>query len=444
MKFTLDEIVKATEATVLKCTSKAGCFAVSTDTRTINFDDIYLPLKGENFDGHDFINQAVEKGARGYFNSKKRVKCPAAKVILFVKDTLVAYLKLARYCREKVNPVVIGVTGSSGKTTTKEMIAAVLERCYKVHKSPLNHNNEIGMCETILSQTPDTEVLILEMGMRGMNEIKLLSKYSYPDIAVIVNTGSSHIGRLKTVENIAKAKCEITARLHPEGVLFAQNSVLIKNANKYKGETVYLSLDMPELQILKRTPEYSEFVFSCQNYRLNVGGDHNIMDALYAICIGLKMGMNPEKIAEGIAAYKPIEKRWEIKEIGSYKIINDSYNANPESMKAALNTFLSLYEGKKVVVLGDMGELGENAEKYHKNAGKLLNRFDNVQVVTIGQLAKYIAETCEHPTVCFNENKEAAKYIVEHIPKDTTILFKASRAMKFEEIISEIEELEKQ
>ena len=443
MKFTLDEIVKATEATVIKCTNKSGCFSVSTDTRSIAIDDIYLPLKGENFDGHDFVADAVAKGARGYFTSRKRVKCSDAKIILFVKDTLVAYLKLAKYCRQKINPVVIGVTGSSGKTTTKEMIASVLEKAYKVHKSPLNHNNEIGMCQTILSQKPDCEVLILEMGMRGLNEIKLLSKYSYPDIAVIVNSGSSHIGRLKTVENIAKAKCEITARLHPEGVLFAQNSVLIKNANKYKGNTKYISLDMPELKILERTPDYSKFLFNNEKYVVNVGGDHNIQDALYAICVGLKMGMKPEIIAKGLAEYKPIEKRWEVKEVGGYKIINDSYNANPESMKAALTTFLSLYQGPKAVVLGNMGELGENAEGYHRNAGKLINRYGDVTVVTVGELAKYIAESCECKAVSFVDNKEAALYIVKNIPEGTTILFKASRAMKFEEIISEIEELKK-
>lgn len=443
MKFTLNEIVKATEATVIKCTNKSGCFDISTDTRSIKIDDIYLPLKGENFDGHDFVEKAVEKGARGYFTSKKRLKCQDAKVILYVKDTLQAYLKLAKYCREKINPIVIGVTGSSGKTTTKEMIAAVLGDTYRVHKSPLNHNNEIGMCQTILSEKPDTEVLILEMGMRGLNQIKVLSKYSYPDIAVIVNTGSSHIGILKTVENIAKAKCEITARLHPEGVLFAQNSVLIKNANKYKGTTVYLSLDMPELKILERTPEHSEFLFNNEKYVLNVGGDHNILDALYAICIGLKMGMKPEVIAQGLAKYKPIEKRWEMKEVCGYKIINDSYNANPESMKAALITFLSLYDGPKVLVLGNMEELGDNAEKYHKNAGKLINRYKDVSVITVGELAKYIAETCECDAVSFSDNQEAARYIVENVQEGTTILFKASRAMKFEEIISKIEEFKK-
>ena len=270
-----------------------------------------------------------------------------------------------------------------------------------------------------------------------------MSKYSYPDFAVIVNTGSSHIGRLKTVENIAKAKCEITARLHPEGVLFAQNSVLIKNANKYKGETVYLSLDMPELQILKRTPEYSEFVFSCQNYRLNVGGDHNIMDALYAICIGLKMGMNPEKIAEGIAAYKPIEKRWEIQEINGYKIINDSYNANPESMKASVSTFLELYKNP-VVILGDMGELGENEIEFHRETGEFIGRkFQGKQAVflTVGKLAKYIGDElakCGFDIKHFDSNLETSRYILDNLHAGITIFLKASRAMKFEEIIENL------
>lgn len=443
MQFTLDEIIKATKATIIKCNNKSARFAVSTDTRTITPDDIYLPLKGENFDGHDFVEDAINKGVKAYFTSKKRVKYDDAQIILYVKDTLIAYLLLAKYYRKKLNPVVIGITGSSGKTTTKEMVASVLEENFKVHKSPLNHNNEIGMCQTILSAPENTDILVLEMGMRGLNEIKILSNCSEPDIGVIVNIGSAHIGRLKTVENIAKAKCEIITGLHKEGILFACDSELVRNANRYLGETLYLSLNMSELKIIEKNIKRSKFLFKGYEYVINVSGDHNILDSLYAICVGLKFGMNPKMIAMGLSKYKPIEKRWEMLDAGGYKIINDSYNSNPESVKAALTTFLGLYEGNKVVVLGNMGELGLAGKDYHREVGEFINKYGDVTVITVGKLARYITDTCKYKTAAFDDNKSVAKYIVENIPEGTTILFKASRSMKFEEIISELEELKK-
>ena len=264
MKFTFDEIIKAADAQVLYKTNTSGVFSISTDSRNISSNDIYLPLKGEKFDGHNFINDALKKGARGYFTSDKNLTSPDAKFILYVENTLEAYLKIASYYKTKINPITIAVTGSSGKTTTKEMMASVAAEKYKTHKSILNHNNEIGLCQTMLSMGEDTEVLIVEMGMRGFGEIELLSKYAKPDIAIIANTGTAHIGRLGSVKNIAKAKCEITKYLHPEGLLIAHDTELIRETNTFEGQTIYAGLNSPELTDIKLGANSSEFIFKNQ------------------------------------------------------------------------------------------------------------------------------------------------------------------------------------
>lgn len=439
MKFTYQEIVKVTNAQVLQCQNTSGTLSISTDSRNINLDNVYLPLKGEKFDGHNFIKDAVEKGARGYFTSDKNLIFPQAKFIFYVEDTLTAYLKLALYYKEKINPITIAITGSSGKTTTKEMMASVMAENYKIHKSLLNHNNEIGLCQTLLSMPKDTEVLILEMGMRGLGEIELLSKYSKPDIAVIANTGTAHIGRLKNVKNIAKAKCEITHSLHKEGVLIAHDTELIKSVNTFEGDSLYVSLDSPNLKNIVLNQNSSEFEYKNHKYKLNVEGKHNIQNALFVIHAGIRLGILPEKIAKGLEKYRPIEKRWEISEIGSFKIINDSYNSNPESLKAAVSTFLSTQPSPRVLVLGDMGELGTKEKFYHQEIGNFLSQFNDFELITVGNLAKYFVTENISKSKSFKDNTEVAKYIKANVQKGSVILFKASRFMKFEEIIKELE-----
>lgn len=444
MKFTFDEIVKAIDAEVIRQVNIAGVYTISTDTRSINSSNIYLPLKGEKFDGHDFIQDALDKGARGYITSNKKAIFTDAKFVLYVKDTLIAYLKLASYYKSKVNPITIAITGSSGKTTTKEMVASVVSQHYKMHKSILNHNNEVGLCQTLLSMPKDTEVLVVEMGMRGQGEIELLSKYAKPDIAIIANSGTAHIGRLGSVENIAKAKCEIAKHLHSEGLLIAHDTELIRKTNEFKGQTLYLGLNSKELSDIKLSQSSSEFTYKKYPFKLNVEGEHNIQNSLFAINTGLKLGIAENLIAKGLEEYRPIEKRWEMTEVAGYKIINDSYNSNPESLKAAISAFLSTQETElaRVLVLGDMKELGKNEKHYHTEIGKFINNFENVEVLTVGELAKCITDELNKEknikSSNFETNAEVAKYVLENIPAGTTMLLKASRSMKFEEIITEL------
>ena len=233
--FKTEELIKVTGAKILYSSGENLDFKISTDTRTIGNGDFYLPLKGANFDGENFCQDAIEKGAIGCFITRGDYP-QNAKIILKVKDTLETYLKLANFYRKKFNPKVVMITGSSGKTTTKELVYSVLSQKFKTVKTLSNHNNEIGLCQTIFSCPADTEVLVLEAGMRGAGEIELLSKYAEPDYAIITNAGSAHIGRLGSLDNIAKAKCEITKYLNPRGALIATDSDRLRKFNNCDGE----------------------------------------------------------------------------------------------------------------------------------------------------------------------------------------------------------------
>ena len=433
MKFKLDEIINYTGAKVLHQKDLTGEFEISTDTRKLEKGNIYLPLRGENYDGHNFIDKALEQGARGYFTQDKFKVNKNADFVLYVENSLVAYLKLANYIRNKINPKVIAITGSSGKTTTKEMLFSVLSTTYKTHKTYLNHNNEIGLCQTFFTMPDDCEAVVVEMGMRNLGEIELLSSYCKPDIGIITNIGSAHVERLGNLKNIAIAKCEIAAGLKKDGVFISPNSTKIKDNLNYDGEKIFT--DFNDVSNVKISVSHSEFTYEGVDYVLNVEGDYNIENTLLVIEAAKKLNISTQNIQKGLFDYKPIEKRWEVSEIKGLTFINDSYNANPESMKAVLKTFLSVYKPPLLLVLGNMGELGKDEIAYHKEIGEFLCSYDNVKLLTVGNLAKYILRNSTLEGVEFETNFECAKYILDNVEKGTTILLKASRAMKFEEII---------
>lgn len=430
----ISELIKITNAKLLGNLEEDFNVQISTDTRTIKDGDFYLPLKGASFDGEKFILQAFEKGAVGAFCTDLiSFSDDCKKPLLQVPDTLTAYLQLANYQRRIQNYTVVAITGSSGKTTTKEIVASTLEGKFKVFKTPLNHNNEVGFCQTIFSTPSNTEVLVLEMGMRGLGEIELLSKYAEPDITIISNVGTAHIGRLGSRENIAKAKCEIVK--YQRGKIFiAHDDEIIKNTVDFNGEKIFYSIK--DVKILEKNTNYSKFEYQNDIYELNVGGDYNIENALSAINTGKKLGMSVAKIQNGLKNYRPIEKRWEAVKAGGYEIINDSYNANPESMRAFLDTIFELYNDY-VIILGDMGELGENEVQYHRELGEYIYKKNpSARILTVGNLSKNISEACNGKH--FNDIESTVEYIKTDISKTSKIFLKASRSMKFENIITEL------
>jgi UDP-N-acetylmuramoyl-tripeptide--D-alanyl-D-alanine ligase len=351
-------------------------------------------------------------------------------------------MQLANYRRKKLNPITVAITGSSGKTTTKEIVYSVLSQKFKTHKTFSNHNNEIGFCETVMTMPENTEVLIVEMGMRGLGEIEILSKFSEPDYAVITNAGSAHIGRLGSLDNIAKAKSEIVKYLKPTGTLISQNNDRIKKfVSDFKGKVIYH--DLNDFEIIEREQSYTKFIYKNKEYELNVEGDYNADNSVTAIELGYLLGMSYDEISKGLTSYKPIEKRWETQNINGINIINDSYNANPESMKASVSTFLQLYKNP-VVVLGDMGELGDYTDELHRGVGQYLANLPQVhgaKFLTVGEYAKEIGEVLEKSAGFvknFENNDEVSKYIIDNMDIGTTIFLKASRTMKFEEIIAKL------
>ena len=445
MKFTINEIIKATNATVIKNTQDSKEYSISTDTRTISNEDIYLPLKGAKFDGEKFCADAIKKGAAGCFVTCD--ECPSeAKIVLKVENTLLAYMAIANYARNKFNPATVAITGSSGKTTTKEMVYSVLSENFRTHKTYSNHNNEIGFCQTVLSMPEDTQILIIEMGMRAQGEIELLSKFTQPDYAIIVNVGSAHIGRLGSLDNIARAKCEITKYLKSEGTLIANDNKRIREFVNFNGEKIFYSIN--DVKIFERRPSYTKFIYKNKEYELQVEGDYNVENSLAAIELAEKLGLSYEKIKNGLYNYHPIEKRWEVEEIKGLKFINDSYNANPDSMKASVSTFVELYQNP-VVVIGNMGELGDKEIEFHREVGDYIGNKENnktVKFITVGNLARYTGEELAKfgfDVKSFDNNFETSRYILDNLDVGTTIFLKASRTMKFEEIIQTVKEGDK-
>ncbi len=445
MKFQISEILSATGGKLLVENNLTGNFSISTDSRTIHHEEIFLPLTGENFDGHDYIDTALEKGARGYFIDKKHSETfkdndDSVKFVIEVENTLEAYLKLANFVRRKINPVVVAVTGSSGKTTVKEMIWHVLSKSYKTHKSMLNHNNEVGLCQTMLSMPSDTEILVSEMGMRGKGEIEVLSKYAQPDIAVISNIGTAHIGRLGSIDNIARAKCEITKYLNREGVLIAIDNDILKNHIDWKRKSVYFSdKENENFKILKSNDLNSEFMYKNHLYKINAAGKHNITNALAAIETALSLGMSPLKISLGLLEFKPAQDRGSVIKLSNGAIIvNDCYNANPDSVKAAVNSFVENYNSlNKIIILGDMAELGNYEKKFHTEIGKFLKEKTFSELITVGKSAKITADEVKGNSIkvkTFEKTEDVYPYLQNTLQNGTSVLIKGSRCMHLESI----------
>lgn len=447
--FSFDDLIEATEAKVLQATSEEPeGYSISTDTRTITNGNVYLPLMGASFDGHKFIKEALDKGASGYFVDKNHTpeKIDSQNAfILEVEDTLLALMSLARYYRESFNAIVIALTGSSGKTTTKEILYSVLSEKFNVQRSKMNFNNEIGVSKTLLEVEEDTEIVILEMGMRGLNEIDLLVKCALPDISIVTNVGSSHIGRLGNIENIAKAKTEILNYLDPKSglaLLFADNKLLLEHSRKYKGKKILFGAQK-DRYLTDCSQNKMLFKYKNEDYELPIPGDHNIINASVAIELAKYLGMSYEDIFNGLKNYKPLFGRWEeYKVFENSLIINDAYNSNPDSARAAVDTVFNIYpDMKKWIILGDMLELGDYEQDMHKDLGVWLNSKSPDALITVGKLSKLIANeqnASNTELYSFDNSIEAGKHLLKVAPKGTVILLKGSRGMGLEKILEEL------
>ncbi|WP_414042316.1 UDP-N-acetylmuramoyl-tripeptide--D-alanyl-D-alanine ligase [Macrococcus sp. EM39E] len=417
---------------------------VSIDSRQVNEGVLFIPFKGENVDGHKYVAQALDSGASAALWQSGVQDMPKGLPIVVVEDTLLALQAIGKAYLEEVNPKVIAITGSNGKTSTKDMVEAVLAPNFKVKKTQGNYNNEIGLPITLCQLDEDTEISILEMGMSGFGEIEFLSNLTTPDIAAITNIGESHMRDLGSRGGIAKAKFEIIKGLN--GPLFYDgdepllNELVASATGEFKkiGFNVDNDFYINDLQASEKSIAFKvgEAQFSVPTL-----GAHNARNATIAIGIGRLLGLSDEEINENINQLHLTNMRME-QIVGQNKarLINDAYNASPTSMRAAIDTLSIMDVPKKIIVFSDVLELGADSKAYHESVGAYFEGKMIDHLFTVGDEAAYIHRAAEPFTDAMHfESKETLEAeLVKYLNPDTVVLFKASRGMALETIINHL------
>ena len=420
--------------------TETAFFGANNDSRKILPGQLFIALQGER-DGHDFIPKAMENGAAAVLCSRSVGDYPA----IIVEDTRLALGKIAAGYRQKLGVKVVGVTGSVGKSTTKEMISCVLASCYRVAKTPMNHNNDIGMPMAILSIEEDTQIAVLEMGMNHFREIAYLTNIARPDAAVIINIGTMHIEHLGSQSGILRAKMEITEGMDQNSMLFLNgDDPYLWNAQDIPVPVTYFGSGNEKCAVRGvdvcncggRLTFQVRSAQHCFPVSLELEGEHYLLDAMAAISVGLSMGIAPEKICSALATFQNMEGRQEIFRHGSYTIIKDCYNAGPESMAAALSV-LGNREGRRIAVLGDMLELGGRAPAEHYRIGRIAAEKADM-VFAYGPNAPRIIAGArtggmgEKQTYSFESRDMLAQALKEAAKDGDVLLFKGSHGMHME------------
>ena len=442
------DIIRVTNGKLLCGDEETICVKFSKDTRTIQKGDIYIGLKGEKFDGSKFWKQALENGAEGVIIqeqeiSKEEMEKYSNKIIIEVENTLEALYEIARYKRSLYDIPVIAITGSVGKTSTKDIIASVVSTQYKTLKTEGNNNNNIGLPLTIL-KLKDHEAVVIEMGMNHFGEISLLTSIAKPTLSVITNIGTAHIGNLGSRENILKAKLEILEGMEkPKIIINDDNDLLHKWYLENKEKVEIHPYSLKNAKDIELNEESSTFKTTIKNeikITVPVGGEHFVYNALCAIEVGKLLNISDEKIQKGIAEFELTKKRMDIRKLKNGAIlINDSYNASYESMKASLE-YLSKYPGKrKIAVLGDMFELGEYSTELHEKVGKEVTKNKIDILICSGENSKYIINNSSTVEKYYLKNNEEILEKLQQILSDgDVVLVKASNGMKFYEICQKL------
>ncbi len=429
---------------------------VDTDSRNIHPGSLFIPLVGERFNGHAFINSALEAGAAGCITARSRDSYLPGKFYIKVDSTQKALRDLAAWYKARFDIPFVAVTGSVGKTTTKDMVAAVLGEKYKVLKTEGNLNNEVGLPLTLLRLNSSYQIAVVEMGMNHFGEIDYLTKIVHPDVALISNVGDSHIENLGSRENILKAKCEIFSGMTGNGLAILNgDDPLLRTLEGTLGmETLWCGLGdncgyqatevdqsgEAEVKCTLRTPRDA---FACEIPGL---GQHMVYPALMAAAVGERFGLTSEEIVQGILHFEPTKMRMNIlHRQDGITILDDAYNANPQSMRAAVEV-LSKNKGRpRIAVLGDMFELGALSQVLHTGVGEYLGKSGVEYLVAVGEQARHIAEAAQRglcAQVRHCQDKEEAKAVLKSLVQPgCTVLLKASRGMYFEELTDYVKEL---
>ena len=457
---TLGQLLEAVDGKLLGTFGdlNAPIVRVDTDSRTIHPGALFIPLTGERFDGHAYINSALEGGAVGCLTARERESYREDKFYVKVANTQRALRDLAAWYKARFDIPFVAVTGSVGKTTAKDMIASVLGVRYKVLKTEGNFNNNVGLPLTLLRLEKSHEIAVLEMGMDRFGEIDYLAGTVKPDVGVITNIGDAHIERLGSRENIFKAKCELLPHIKDGGlvVLNGDDELLATLRGKTPVPAVFCGRSegleyraeviggdgVSYLDCRLITPHMDQTV------KIPALGEHMIYPALIAAAVGERFGLTAQEIAQGIYQFVPTRMRMNIvRRAEGITILDDTYNANPQSMRAAISVLADSHCQRKVAVLGDMFELGPFAPGLHYEVGECLGKEKIDCLVAVGELSDYIARGAREsgvPEVYRCEDKEAARTVLPKVLQpDCTILVKASRGMKLEELTACLMELTK-
>lgn len=450
-------IIKVTNGKLIIGNEELECENFSKDTRTIQKGDIYLGIKGEKFDGNAFWKQALDNGADAVIiqdievTEEEKVKY-SNKTIILVQDTLKALYEIAKYKRSLYDIPVVAITGSVGKTSTKDMIASVVNTKFKTLKTEGNNNNNIGLPFTIL-RLKDHEAMVVEMGMNHFGEISLLTDIAKPTLAVITNIGTSHIGNLGSRENILKAKLEILEGMKIPRVIINNDNDLLhdwyeKNKDEIEIHTIGIEnnseLMAKEIELGEESSKFKAISNEDKTeIQVPVAGTHFVYNALCAMEVGRVLGIATNQIQDGIAKFELTKKRMDIRKLENGAIIiNDAYNASYESMRASIE-FLAKHTGtRKIAVLGDMFELGEYSEELHRNVGKEVASHDIDVLICAGENSKYIIEEAQKnkkiETFYFHNNEEIVEKLTQELRNGDVVLVKASNGMKFFEICQKV------
>ena len=443
---TLSSVAEKINASVIG--AEAVFSSVSTDTRNIRSGDLFVALKGENFDGHDYVGKAFEQGAVAAMVDHA-VSDEASQ--LLVDDTRLGLGRLAAVWRDLVNPRVVALTGSNGKTTLKEMLAAILSEENHVLATLGNLNNDIGVPLTLL-RLQDEEVAIVEMGANHVGEIDYLTKIARPDVAILNNAGTAHIGEFGSEENIAHGKAEILNGLAEQGVfIYHADSKWVPLWNKLSSGVESLSFGMAQQADYRLLDDYrlnwdeSGFyaVFSIkekksghqQVIRLPLAGKHNAMNATAAAAAARSLGVSFEVISKGLEKIEPVKGRLKpVEGIGGQMILDDSYNANPDSVGAAMDV-LKTAPGRKILVLGDLAELGAEVENIHAALGRLAEEKGIETLLTCGDVSKKSSDSFGGDSQHFSTRESLTSYLMENTGKDDFVLIKGSRSALLDQVV---------
>jgi UDP-N-acetylmuramoyl-tripeptide--D-alanyl-D-alanine ligase len=455
VNLTIEDLFNIPTAVIYNPDNYKNVTSVSIDSRVIKKNSLFVAIKGYRFDGHNFIKDAVKKGASAVvINEKNYRKHNSLEIpIITVKDTTLALGDLAKTWRKKLRTKIIGITGSAGKTTTKEMLSALLKEKYTVNKTIGNNNNHIGVPLTLFSTNNKHDFLVLELGTNHFGEIAYTSGIAQPNYALITNIGSSHLEFLKNKEGVLKEKIALfNSTISQNGILFINNEDRLLN-NCIKNYPKILSFGFQkDSDIIGNIDSYTndgrpviEVVYKnktiAQTFPLY--GEQNAKNYLAAASIALKLGLNKKQILNGTSKFKPVDKRLNVKRFKNFILIDDTYNANPESMRHAFELLpnIKLFN-RKILILGDMFELGEQSKKLHEQLAAHIRKNKIDSVYMIGKFMKYLNASLNKYKInnlYFETRQELKKYLIRLDLSNSVILVKGSRGMRMEEFVKIIE-----